>query len=68
MLKVCPELLIDFSFSNKNEIFLRVFLLLLKLTKVDVTDGVAWLCMRHADYLTINMYRAFNKTKNIAYT
>ena len=53
----------DISFSDKNAIFLRIFLLLLKLAEVDVADCVVLFFMEHASYLTINMYNAFSQMR-----
>ena len=53
----------DISFSDKNAISLRIFLLLLKLAEVDVADCVVLFFMEHASYLTINMYNAFSQMR-----
>ena len=53
----------DISFSDKNTIFLGIFLLLLKLAEVDVADCVVRFFMEHASYLTINMYSVFSQIR-----
>ena len=53
----------DISFSDKNAIFLGIFLLLLKLAEVDIADCVVRFFMEHASYLTINMYNVFSQMR-----
>lgn len=41
------EMAFHFGLSDEDTILLRIFLLLLELTEVDVADGLAWLGVRH---------------------